>query len=44
MSQGDFGILFSRPISASLLVIAIVVLVLSTMRAVRAVRGSDGEV
>ena len=44
MSQGEFGILFSRPISASLLVIAIVVLVMSTMRAVRAVRGSDVEV
>ena len=44
MSQGEFGILFSRPISASLLVISIVVLILSTMRAVRAVRGSDGEV
>ena len=44
MSQGEFGILFSRPISASLLVISIVVLIVSTMRAVRAVRGSDGEV
>ena len=44
MSQGEFGILFSRPISASLLVISIVVLIVSTMRAVRAVRGADGEV
>ncbi len=44
MSQGEFGILFSRPISASLLVISIIVLIVSTMRAVRAVRGSDGEV
>jgi putative tricarboxylic transport membrane protein len=44
MSQGDFGILFMRPISMTLLVISIVVLVVSTLRAVRAVRGSDGEI
>jgi putative tricarboxylic transport membrane protein len=44
MSQGSFAILFQRPLSLGLLMVAIVVLLVSTLRAVRAVRGADGEI
>ncbi len=44
MSRGDFSILFTRPISATLLGIAAIVIVSSTFRAVSAVRGQDSQV
>jgi len=44
MSQGDFAILFTRPISVVLLAISVAVLIASTLRAARAVRGSDSEI
>jgi putative tricarboxylic transport membrane protein len=44
MSRGDFTILFTRPISATLLAIAALVIVTSTFRAVAAVRGQDSQV
>lgn len=44
MSRGDFSILFTRPISATLLAIAAVVIITSTFRAVSAVRGADSQV
>jgi putative tricarboxylic transport membrane protein len=44
MSRGDFSILFTRPISATLLAIAAIVIVTSTFRAVAAVRGQDSQV
>jgi putative tricarboxylic transport membrane protein len=44
MSEGDFSIFFTRPISATLLAIAGVVMVISTFQAFRAVRGADSEV
>ena len=43
MSEGDFSILFTRPISATLLAIAAVVIVVSTFQALRPVRGADVE-
>jgi putative tricarboxylic transport membrane protein len=39
MSEGHFSILFTRPISATLLVLALVVIVISTFQALRPVRG-----
>jgi putative tricarboxylic transport membrane protein len=44
MSRGDFSILFTRPISATLLALAAIVIVTSTFRAVAAVRGQDSQV
>jgi putative tricarboxylic transport membrane protein len=44
MSRGDFSILFTRPLSATLLGIAALVIVISTFRAVSAVRGADSQV
>ena len=44
MSRGDFSILFTRPISATLLILAVIVIVISTFRAVGAVRGADSQV
>jgi putative tricarboxylic transport membrane protein len=44
MSRGDFTILFTRPISATLLVISAIVIITSTFRAVSAVRGADSQV
>lgn len=44
MSQGDFSILFTRPISGTMLVLSVVVLVVSTFRVMRVVKGSDGEI
>jgi putative tricarboxylic transport membrane protein len=44
MSEGDFSILFTRPISATLLVIAVTVIVISTFQALRPVKGTDAEV
>ena len=44
MSNGDLSILFVRPLSASLLGLALVVIVVSTFSAFTAVRGGDGEV
>ncbi len=43
MSEGDFAIFFTRPISATLLAIAGIVIVISTLQALRAVRGADSE-
>lgn len=43
MSGGDFSILFSRPLSATLLAIAAVVIVTSTFRAVGQFKGADSE-
>ncbi|MGE0314133.1 MAG: tripartite tricarboxylate transporter permease [Lautropia sp.] len=44
MSQGHFGILFERPLSLSLLILAALVLGMSTLSALRSVRGTDGEI
>jgi putative tricarboxylic transport membrane protein len=44
MSRGDFSILFTRPLSATLLGIAALVIIISTFRAVSAVRGADSQV
>jgi putative tricarboxylic transport membrane protein len=44
MSRGSFSILFTRPISATLLAIAAIIIVTSTFRAVAAVRGADSQV
>lgn len=44
MSNGDFSILFVRPLSACLLVLAVLVLVASTVSVFTAVRGGDGEI
>jgi putative tricarboxylic transport membrane protein len=44
MSRGDFSILVTRPISATLLAIAAIVILTSTFRAVAAVRGADSQV
>jgi putative tricarboxylic transport membrane protein len=44
MSRGDFSILFTRPISATLLAIAVIVIVVSTFRAVSVVRGADSQI
>ena len=44
MSRGDFSIFFSRPISATLLAIAALVIVTSTFRALAAVRGADSQI
>jgi putative tricarboxylic transport membrane protein len=43
MSGGDFSILFSRPLSATLLAVAAVVIVTSTFRTVSRFRGADSE-
>ncbi len=43
MSEGDFSIFFTRPLSATLLVVAGVVIVISTFQALRPVRGADSE-
>lgn len=46
MSRGDFSILFTRPLSASLLAIAVLVIITSAIRirSVSAVRGADSQV
>ena len=44
MSRGRFSILFTRPISATLLGIAALVIVTAAFRAVSAVRGADSQV
>jgi putative tricarboxylic transport membrane protein len=44
MSEGDFSIFLSRPISATLIAVAAVVIAISTLQAFRAVRGADAEV
>jgi putative tricarboxylic transport membrane protein len=44
MSNGEFSILLTRPLSASLLGLAVVVTVVSTINAFSPVRGGDGEV
>jgi putative tricarboxylic transport membrane protein len=44
MSRGDFSILFTRPISATLLAIAALVIVTSTFRALAPVRGADSQI
>jgi len=44
MSRGDFSILFTRPISATLLAIAAIVILTSTFRAVSVVRGADSQI
>jgi putative tricarboxylic transport membrane protein len=44
MSRGHFSILFTRPISATLLAIAAILIITSTFRAVAAVRGADTQV
>lgn len=44
MSNGDFSILFTRPLSASLLALALVVTLASMISAFSPVRGGDGEV
>jgi putative tricarboxylic transport membrane protein len=44
MSGGDFSIFFTRPISATLLAIAVLVIITSTFRALAAVRGADSQV
>jgi putative tricarboxylic transport membrane protein len=44
MSRGDFSILFTRPISATLLAVAALLILTSTFRAVAAVRGQDSQV
>jgi putative tricarboxylic transport membrane protein len=44
MSGGDFSILFTRPISCTLLVISAIVIAVSTFNAVSAVRGQDSQV
>jgi putative tricarboxylic transport membrane protein len=44
MSNGDISILFTRPISATLLALAALVIVTSSLRALRAVRGTDNEI
>jgi putative tricarboxylic transport membrane protein len=44
MSGGDFSIFFTRPISATLLAIAVLVIITSTFRALATVRGADSQV
>jgi putative tricarboxylic transport membrane protein len=44
MSRGDFSILFTRPLSATLLAIAAAVIITSTFHAIAAVRGGDSQV
>ena len=44
ISRGDFSILFTRPISAALIVIAAVFAVVSSLRIAASVRGADSEV
>ena len=44
MSRGDFSIFFTRPISATLLVIASFVVITSTFRALSPVRGADSQI
>jgi putative tricarboxylic transport membrane protein len=43
MSEGDFSIFFTRPISGTLLAVAVIVIVISTFQAFRAVRGADSQ-
>jgi putative tricarboxylic transport membrane protein len=43
MSRGDFSILFTRPLSATLLAIAALVIGMSTFRALAPVRGADSQ-
>ena len=44
MSRGDFSILFTRPLSATLLGIAAAIIITSTFRAFAPVRGADSQV
>jgi len=44
MSRGDFSIFFLRPLSATLLAIAVLVIVTSTFRALAPVRGADSQI
>ena len=44
ISRGDFSILFTRPISATLLAIAALVIITSTFRVFSVVRGEDSQV
>ncbi|MFH1737731.1 MAG: tripartite tricarboxylate transporter permease [bacterium] len=44
ISQGDFSVFFSRPISAALLAIAALFLIVSGLRITTSVRGQDSEV
>ena len=44
MSQGDFSILVTRPISGGLLLIAIFIILSASFKAFNAVRGSDSEI
>ena len=44
ISRGDFGIFFTRPIAAGLIIIAALVVVLSTRQGVSRLRGADSEV
>ncbi len=44
MSQGDFSIFFMRPLSGSLLLMAVVIIAVLSFRAFAVVRGGDGEI
>jgi putative tricarboxylic transport membrane protein len=44
MSQGEFAILWTRPLSATLLAVAGLIVVTSAFRAFSVVRGADSEV
>ncbi len=44
MSQGDFSILWTRPLSATLLAVAVLIVLTSAFRAFSVVRGADSEV
>ena len=44
MSNGDFSILFTRPLSAGLLALAVVVIVAAALSAFATVRGGDAEI
>ena len=44
ISRGDFSIFFTRPLSATLLGIAAIVIITSTFRAFARVRGADSQV
>ena len=44
MSRGHFSIFFTRPISGALMVIAAIVIITSTFRAISVVRGADSQI
>ena len=43
MSQGDYAILFTRPIAATLLLLAVLVVLTSTLRLSSALKSQDAE-